>query len=224
MHLLAVVLATATVSAGDQVVVRTTGAVAPAPVRVYLSNSVGRLRPVGTIARGTRSLRFRMPALAADVYAPAVRIGHRVVVGRGRLSVRAVAPPDFGPLGAPDCAPASPLNGWDVFGTSAGAQLWALFHFAGALSGDTIGYDGVVGKNVKIVFRMTSGVPTVFYAVAPDGRTVAPVSGPTPHTGSTWSRPGWEWGSQFVFDAPGCWRIHAGAGPAQGDVWLVVRS
>jgi hypothetical protein len=77
---------------------------------------------------------------------------------------------------------------------------------------------------VKIVFRMTSGVPTVFYAVAPDGRTVLPVSGPTPHTGSTWSRPGSEWGSQFVFETPGCWRIHAGAGPAQGDVWLVVRS
>jgi hypothetical protein len=41
VHLLAVVLATATVSAGDQVVVRTMGAVAPAPVRIYLSNSVG---------------------------------------------------------------------------------------------------------------------------------------------------------------------------------------
>jgi hypothetical protein len=83
VHLLAVVLATATVSAGSQVVIRTTGAVAPAPVRVYLSNSVGLLRPVGTIARGERVLRFRMPTLAADVYAPAVRIG-----GRGEREVR----------------------------------------------------------------------------------------------------------------------------------------
>jgi hypothetical protein len=82
VHLLAVVLATATVSAGDRVVVRTMGAVAPAPVRIYLSNSVGLLRPVGTIARGKRAARFRLPSLAADVYAPAVKIGGRIVVGR----------------------------------------------------------------------------------------------------------------------------------------------
>jgi hypothetical protein len=224
VHVLAAVLASATVSVGDPVVVHTTSVVGPKPVAIYLSNSVGLLRRVGTIARGKRALRFRLPSLAADVYAPAVTIDGRVVVGRGRLSVRAVPPPGFGPPGGPGCTPASPLRGWDVFGTAVGAQLWALFQFAGPVSGETIGYDGVVGKNVKIVFRMTSGVPTVFYAVAPDGRKVAPVSGPTAHTGSTWSRPGSEWGSQFVFDMPGCWRIHAGAAPAQGDVWLVVRS
>jgi hypothetical protein len=77
---------------------------------------------------------------------------------------------------------------------------------------------------LAVVLATATGVPTVFYAAAPDGRTVLSVSGPTPHTGSTWSRPGSEWGLQFVFDTPGCSRIHAGARPAQGDVWLVVRS
>ena len=213
VHVLAVALASAVVSAGDSVVVRAVGPAPRQPLTVYLSSSVGALRPVGTLRRGGRTLRFRLPRLAADVYAPAFKLGDNVLVGRGRLSVRALPPAGFGALGAPGCAPASPIVGTDIFGTAAGAQLWALPFGS-----------GTVGQETKIVFRMTSGVPTVFYAVAPNGRRVAPVWGPTAHIDSTWTRPGREWGAGFVFDVAGCWQIHAGAFPAQGDVWLVVRS
>ena len=92
------------------------------------------------------------------------------------------------------------------------------------MSGPALTYESVVGKEEKIVFRMTSGIPTVFFAVAPDGTRVAPVWGPEPHLGSSWARPGAEWGAGFVFDVPGCWHIHAGGAPAQGDLWIDVRS
>ncbi|HET7571492.1 MAG TPA: hypothetical protein VFJ77_02350 [Gaiellaceae bacterium] len=112
--------------------------------------------------------------------------------------------------------------GRDVFGTSAGARFWAL-PFA-QMTGDTASLAGVLGTTTKTVFKLTSGVPHVFYAVAPDGSRVAPAWGPQPHIGSNWQRPGAEWGAGFDFDQPGCWRIHAGAPPAQGDVWVDVES
>jgi hypothetical protein len=219
---LLLVVQPAVVSPGDAVIVRVSGAAPVEPTRVYLSDLTGELTRVGTLARGQRRLAFRLPRLEADVYAPAIRAGSRVVVGRGRLSVRALPPAGFGPVGATDCAPPSPRSDHDVFGTAEGAQLWAL-PFAGPSSGSTAAYDGVLGKETKIVFRMTSGIPTVFYAVSPDGRQVAP-AWTQPHIGSTWNRPGAEWGAGFVLDAPGCWRIHAGRPPAQGDIWIVVRS
>ena len=48
--------------------------------------------------------------------------------------------------------------------------------------------------------------------------------GPETHSGSTWTRPGFERGAGFVFDEPGCWRTHSGAPPAQGDIWIAVAS
>jgi len=42
--------------------------------------------------------------------------------------------------------------------------------------------------------------------------------------GSTWQRPGDEWGSSFRFDAPGCWQIHATRSDVNGDLWLLVHS
>lgn len=156
--------------------------------------------------RGRRKIAVRFPQLPVDYYA--------LVSGRGTLAVRALPPAGFGPAGARGCAPPSPSLGTDTFGTSAGAYLWALAF--GSL-------DGVVGKEKKIVFRMTSAVPRVFYAVAPDGRRVPP-NWVEPHTSSNWNRPGFEWGAGFTFDVPGCWQIHAGAWPAQGDIWLVVNS
>jgi hypothetical protein len=223
----------ATVSPGDAVVVRVSSATPGRSLRVYLVDLAGTRTPVGAVVpnrRGNAELRFRLPSLEADVYAPAVRATPgRFVRGRGRLSVQALPPAGFGPLGAPGCAPASPRNvsgdGFsqtEVFGTAAGAQLWALG--ASQVDAPYAVLDGVVGKERKIIFRMTlGGVPSVFYAVAPDG-TVVPPLWTQRHTGSDWNRPGSEWGAGFVFTAPGCWRIHAGAPPAQGDVWLVVRS
>jgi len=217
---------------GDRAVIQVTGARPQKALRLYLVSwhDFFVLHPVGTMrpdARGRATLIFRLPQLDADVYLPAVRIGGDLVRGRGRIAVRAAPPTGFTPLGAPGCAPASPHFGTDVFGTAAGAQLWALFGFnpqGAALETTTATYDGVVGKQVKIVFRMTSGGPSVFYSVAPDGALVAPVWGPEPHLSSSWNRPGSEWGAGFVFDVPGCWQIHAASPPAMGDIWIDVRS
>jgi len=55
-------------------------------------------------------------------------------------------------------------------------------------------------------------------------RLGTPSRGHATHSGSAWTRPGFEWGAGFVFDEPGCWRIHAGAPPAQGDIWIAVAS
>ncbi len=225
-------LANAVVSPGDRIVVSVSGAVPRRRLRLYLAaQGATRLVSIGSVVPGRNGrarLTLGLPALAADVFAPAALVHGAVVTGRGRLSVRAQPPAGFDPPGAPGCAPASPRVQSDVFGTATGTQLWALMGFnpVGSSFADdrTAGLAGVVGKNVKIVFRMTLGVPAVFYAVAPDGARVPPVWGPEAHGSSTWTRPGYEWGAGFVFTEPGCWRIHAAAPPAQGDIWLSIRS
>jgi hypothetical protein len=67
----------------------------------------------------------------------------------------------------------------EVFGTAVGAQFWALG--AIAPNGDSAALDNVIGDQKKIIFRMTSGVLTNFYAIAPDGNRVPPVWGPDAH-------------------------------------------
>ncbi len=155
-------------------------------------------------------------------------------VVRVRAPVPTPPPPGFGPLGRPGCDPPSPRDPStqglvDVFGTAVGGvggeEFWALpFLPAGAswASFDAAVFDGLAGKEVKIVFAMTTWHPP-FRAVGPDGATVMPVWGPKGHIGrSSWDRqPGIEWGAGFVFSTPGCWRIRAGS---VGDLWLLVRS
>jgi len=226
-------VASGTVHAGDAVAVRIAGARPRERLRVYLRGSprVGVLTlgeplvPVGSAvadARGRARLAFHLPRLAADVYRPWVRVGRRLVGGRGVLSVAAPPPAGFGALGAPGCAPVSPSSGRDVFGTAAGAELWAL-PFVDVAAGSAATLVGVVGDESKIVFKMTSGVPRVFYAVSPDGTRFAP-AWTSPHTSSNWNRPGAEWGAGFVFDRAGCWRIHAGVPPSSGDLWFSIVS
>jgi hypothetical protein len=140
------------------------------------------------------------------------------------------APAGFGPLGGPSCAPPSPADRSphpfrDIFGTAVGDdELWALpFLPSGATWArtDAAAFDGLVGKEVKIVFGMTSFYEP-FRAVGPGGVTIAPVWGPSFHSGSNWIRqPGVEWGAGFVFSEPGCWRIRVGV---RGDVWILVNS
>jgi len=225
------------VSSGDRIVLHVSGALPGRRLRLYLLRypltmtappvAIGAVVPDW---RGRGQLSFRVPQLAVDVYVPAACCSRGdQVMGRGLLSISAVAPAGFGPLGAAGCAPASPRNSdgiglaqGEVFATAVGAQLWAMN--AARTSDDQATLDGVVATQTKIVFRMTSGVPSVFYAVAPDGTRVPPLWGPSPHLGSNWNRPGAEWGAGFVFTGPGCWQIHAGTPPAQGDFWILIRS
>lgn len=234
-------VASGAVSPGDRIIVHVSGATPAHRLRVYL-----RRYPLTTAApiaigavvpdrHGRAQLVFHLPNLDASIYSPAACCSRgRLVAGHGLLSVPARAPSGFGALGAAGCTPASPRNRdqggqfaqSEIFGTAVGAQLWALAGSTATSLSDpaTATLDGVIGKQEKIIFRMTSGVPATFYAVAPDGTRVAPVWGPDPHSGSNWNRPGAEWGAGFVFTQAGCWQIHAASPPAQGDLWLSIRS
>ena len=159
-------------------------------------------------------------------HAPGARPRISIVVRPARPTL----PPDgFGALGKPGCRPPSPANrsveGFkDIFGTAVGRELWALpFLPKGAAwsTPDKAVFDRLVGKEVKIVFAMTSWQPGL-EAVGQDGSVVAPVWGPSGQVGSSsWGRPGIEWGAGFVFPAPGCWQIRVGRA---SDLWLLLRS
>jgi hypothetical protein len=181
----------------------------------------------------TGSFRFDRPGrwqLRVANYAPDYRAA-RVFV-RVRSSVATPQPAGFGPLGAAGCEPPSARNRagqrfpalGEVFGTGVGGQLWALFFGGDWASAESAVLAGVVGKEVKIVFRITGSGTFDIAATAPGGTRIAPAWGPVFHPSSTWRRPGREWGTSFVFTQTGCWRIHATHGGVSGDVWLLVES
>jgi hypothetical protein len=150
-----------------------------------------------------------------------------------RPAVTTQSPAGFGPLGLPGCGPPSPRNRaagqtfparGEALGTALGGQLWALFFNGEWASSDSAVLAGVVGKQVKIVFRMTGAGAFDIAAIGPDAARVEPVSGPTFHPSSTWTRPGLEWGTVWILPQPGCWQIHAKHGIVTGDVWVLVKS
>jgi hypothetical protein len=219
-----------------------------APVPITVRGPFRAVR-VEAVSPAGRVIPIRVRSSARDVWRGVFRfdrIGRWQVRARsGALRVRVVVliraalptppPRSFGPLGAPGCAPPSPRNREgdalrraEVYGTTIGGRFWALFAFnpSGATwaSETTASFAGLVGKEIKIVFKLTGGQPTSFYAVAPNGSRTKPVSGPEPHGTSSWDRGGAEWGAGFVFGQTGCWRIHASAGSTAGDIWLDVRS
>ena len=103
----------------------------------------------------------------------------------------------------------------EVRGTAAGAELWGLL-FVGPppLSRD---------KEIKIVWRMTGEGPLRVRATLPDGRTARLAWGPEQHGGSTWRRPGQEWGTGFVFPKAGCWKVELTRTSGSGHAWLLVK-
>jgi hypothetical protein len=87
-------------------------------------------------------------------------------------------------------------------GTASEGEIWALIFLPDA----TISMD----SGVKIVWKMTGGKGDIkLTAEFADGTLIEPTWGPIAHGGSSWQRPGQEWGSEFVFPKPGCWRIIA---------------
>ena len=75
---------------------------------------------------------------------------------------------------------------------------------------------------MKIVWRMTGeGDLSVTYE-SPEGVPAELTFGPEPHGGSSYHRPGDEWGTGFLFDEPGCWHIHFERTVGSGDVWIDV--
>jgi hypothetical protein len=120
------------------------------------------------------------------------------------------------PVGASGCRPASPLTTTgipELRGTAGAAQLQGLVFNTLPIR---------VGDGVKIVWRMTGTGDLAATATGPDGVATEPEWGPQPHDGSTYQRPGDEWGVGYRFTIPGCWRLHLARRDTAGDVWLPV--
>lgn len=102
------------------------------------------------------------------------------------------------------CPAVSPTSQWEpgsalieIHGTGYAAELWALTEPL------------IAQRDVKIVWRMTGTGTLRLVAVDTRGARVEPRERPSPHGGSTWDRPGDEWGTIFFFPSPGCWTIEA---------------
>jgi hypothetical protein len=138
------------------------------------------------------------------------------------LNVRPYPESTFVPLGQPGCSPPSPANGITHEARGSGT-LWALLDVGTLGDAHAAVLDGAVGKETKIVWRMGGSGDLELTAVAPDGSRIAPYSLEA-HAGSTWERPGDEWGSGFTFSRAGCWQLHAIRDSETGDLWLLIRS
>lgn len=102
----------------------------------------------------------------------------------------------------------------EVRAVAKGAEVWALL-FA------MVPFEH--GRDVKIVWRMTGTGPLTVTAELPDGTRAKRTFGPEEHGGSTWQRPGDEWGTGFNFPKPGCWRLTATRTVGSGYIDLPVK-
>ncbi|MCU1428659.1 MAG: hypothetical protein JWL83_2659 [Actinomycetia bacterium] len=116
----------------------------------------------------------------------------------------------------PDCTTPSSRGAAanEIRGRATRGELWALVF--GSLPLRT-------GEPTKFVWRMTGRGALHVALTAPDGSARRLLWGPIAHTaGSTFHRPGDEWGTGVRFDAAGCWRIHLARADTTGDVLVVV--
>lgn len=97
-----------------------------------------------------------------------------------------------------------------------GVRLWGLImHQRGALPPR-------VGEELKIVWRMTGSGDLTLSMIDPGGRPAKLLWGPDPHGGSSYDRPGDEWGAGYRFTHAGCWLLRATRGGATADVRMDV--
>jgi hypothetical protein len=102
----------------------------------------------------------------------------------------------------------------EIHANATGGDVWALL-----LSGPTLWANSAV----SIVWKATGSGAFKVVAYGPGANQLPPTSGPDPHGGSNWQRPGDEWGTTFTFPQSGCWQLHATRGGSiSGDVWLMV--
>lgn len=126
--------------------------------------------------------------------------------------------PPVGPLGAAGCRPVSPPGAFagEVYATATGGTVWAWFMAA---------YPPRAGIEDKTVWRLNgpgaSGAPT-FVLVGPAGQRGRLNWGPDVHFGSSWNRPGAEFGTGLFFPAKGCWDVRVAVGQVSGDVYVLV--
>ncbi|MFG1942255.1 hypothetical protein [Nonomuraea sp. NPDC048826] len=104
-------------------------------------------------------------------------------------------------------------NGFpELRGTSADAELWGLLFAEVPFK---------AGAEVKIVWRMTGDGPLKVSATGPGGKR-AKLVWLEDHGGSNWQRPGYEWGTGWVFPAPGCWKVELSRTRGSGHAWVRV--
>jgi len=77
-------------------------------------------------------------------------------------------------------------------------------------------------QQVKIVWRVSGSSSLQVQGLGPSGARARIIS-LQGHSGSNWRRPGREWGSELLFQRPGCWDLHASGGKVSGDVWVLVK-
>jgi hypothetical protein len=92
-------------------------------------------------------------------------------------------------------------------------EMWALLFFDIAHA----------NEDKKIVWRIT-GAGEEFHVQAQneDGMIILPIWGPEYHGGSSWHRPGDEWGTGFNFPEAGCWALTVTRGVTKGEITLNV--
>ena len=120
----------------------------------------------------------------------------------------------------PVCQPSPILKSSNSFPEIQGTmksegELWALLFFDGATS----------NTDLKFAWRIaSSGAGIDFHAQAhnENGKIILPIWGPEYHGGSSWQRPGIEWGTGFNFPEPGCWTITITSGASTGEIYLDV--
>ena len=78
------------------------------------------------------------------------------------------------------------------------------------------------GDDIKIVWRMTGEGDLMVESTSPTGQPGVLTFGPEAHDSSTYTRPGDEWGTGFLFDEPGCWHIHLQRTEGAADAWIDV--
>lgn len=141
----------------------------------------------------------------------------RVLVGLAVLALTAGACTSAGQDPAPTAAaapgPGAGLMGHEVRADSDALETWALLYEPSPWR---------PGQEVKVVWRTTGRGPFRVVAIGPRSQRVPPLAGPTQHAGSTWDRPGEEWGTFFRLDEPGPWRLQVRRGTATASLALVV--
>ena len=111
------------------------------------------------------------------------------------------APPPS-PTPSPSCPASAELSAAEQQGNGSNVTLWALF-FAQRVT---------VGQELKVAWRMTGSGDFAMTAAGPGGAELKPSWGPEAHSGSTFRKPGEEWGTGWVFPAAGCWTFTASRG------------
>ena len=104
----------------------------------------------------------------------------------------------------------------EVQGTATGGTVWAWFMQS---------YPPQAGVEDKTLWRLNGpGIASLpnFTLIGPAGARGRLNWGPSGHLGSSWNRPGDEYGTGLMFPVSGCWGVHVSVGQVIGDVYVVV--